>query len=80
MLQCDPHEEGRLESLQNPLNVPVVDKLKVVSFGKFIDGQWWKLSIIIQYKHFCLSTVAQFWISFVLCVYGCHQNHVSAIT
>jgi len=39
MLQCDPNEEGRLESLQDPLNAPVVEKLRVVSFGEFIDGQ-----------------------------------------
>ena len=30
-LQCDPHEEGRLKSLEDPLKDPVVDNLQVVS-------------------------------------------------
>ena len=39
-LQCDPHEEGKLESLQDPLTVPVVDHLRVVSSGKFIEKNY----------------------------------------
>ena len=49
-LQCDPDEEGKLESLQDPLSAPVVDHLRVVSSGKFILKNY--ITVMLIFNNF----------------------------